>query len=372
MRPRTWCGVCLALSVAATAASQTRAQNMQRCGSPDPMTRFDGCLALLTSETDLRLLVPAHVNRGTAALELGQDDVALVSFSQALIEAPSHVDVYIYRAIGYARKRQFDKALADCNQALRRGARVPGLYTARGFVYLSLGLPDKALADYDKALEVDAKDSFAWYRRACLLSEQEQYDRAIADFDHYIRLEPNDPRGFLGRAAARVNVGQPESAIADYDRALGLKPDTGAFGDRGLAYQLWSELEPPAADLNTIIKLKPTRPEALLARGLSKFLAGNLAGAAADARSFIDSSPSSNPSFPVRRTLGTCRTTAPRAGRRRGTRRTHGQARSHAVARARAAVLPGPDDRRGLALGRRGSRCRGGQSPGVRSGPLCG
>ncbi len=300
MRRGTFICAGLILGMATAAAGQTRSENWKKCAGQDPAARLDGCLAIILAGGESRLnAATAHFNRGTAAFQLGQDDMALANFGETLRLDATYAPAHFYRALVYLRRGQFDRALADFGDYIKEKPRDAKAYLARAAVYGKLGEPEKALVDLDKVLRLDRQNLAALLGRGAAYSDMKKYDLALAEFSAYLQRQPDDPVALVDRAAAYVCSDQFDKAIADYDEALRLKPDlTDALEGRGSAYLKSGQFDRAIADFDKAINLRSAQTETFFVRGTAKFVTGSLDGAAADFRSFIEMSSPSSSTFP--------------------------------------------------------------------------
>ena len=112
--------------------------------------------------TDLRPFDPeGYTMLGLANLKMGNLDVAIAKFSQALALEPKHANAYVYRAEVYRLKGFPEKAVQDSTRAIRIGgaqATVGRAYTVRSKAYRQLGQEALANEDFDKAYDLDPEN----------------------------------------------------------------------------------------------------------------------------------------------------------------------------------------------------------------------
>lgn len=77
----------------------------------------------------------------------------------------------------------YDLAISDYNDALRLDPDDPDTYYNRGSAYLDRGEYDLAIADFDETLRLDPLSAYAFNNRGIAQFNREEFDQAIADWD---------------------------------------------------------------------------------------------------------------------------------------------------------------------------------------------
>jgi tetratricopeptide (TPR) repeat protein len=98
---------------------------------------------------------------GLAHMRLGNLDVAIDKFSQAVELEPKLASAYGYRAEAYLLKGFPEKAIQDATRTIEIGTAQPTIgraYTVRSKAYRQLGQEDMAAADFDKAYDLDPEN----------------------------------------------------------------------------------------------------------------------------------------------------------------------------------------------------------------------
>ncbi len=168
---------------------------------------------------------------------------------------------------------------------------IPADETASPTVLLSAGSPEEAAEkrfdspeaaheakDYDAAIrlfdqEIAANpgDADKLCGRGLALLQIAEYDKALADFEAVLKLAPDDALAHYGRGRVRRMRRQPREAMRDLTRAIELAPSSDAaflaYCERARLFIELLELELARADAEKALAMRPTRPEAHLARG---------------------------------------------------------------------------------------------------------
>lgn len=123
----------------------------------------------------------------------------------------------------------------------------------------------------------------AFYNRGIAYRNLGKLDRAIDDYDQALRMRPAFPDALNDRGVAYLQKGDTERAIADFSEAIRLSPDfASAWFNRGGALVRQGRLDRAIADFDRVLELEPGDSETLLARGLARRAAGDVAGGDAD------------------------------------------------------------------------------------------
>src|SRR5437868_6675683 len=156
MGNKTVVGLLLAV-LAMPAWSQGYDQQYKTCfeGSA-PEQRVQACSAVIAGNREpASKMAEVYVARGIAQRRLGQPDLALRDYSQAIRLNPGYSQAFNSRCYLFAITDRLQDALKDCNEALRLEPRNQYAYDSRGFAYLKLGMLEAAIADYNAALGIE-------------------------------------------------------------------------------------------------------------------------------------------------------------------------------------------------------------------------
>ena len=92
--------------------------------------------------------------RGEAYLYLGETELAMRDFEEALAGNSRMAEAYHGRGNAFRQQSATDRAMADFEEALRLQRVLPAAFIDRGNVYLEGGSLDRAIQDYDKAISI--------------------------------------------------------------------------------------------------------------------------------------------------------------------------------------------------------------------------
>ena len=219
-----------------------------------------------TSEEELR--AELAFQQGNVQMLLGQLDMAIEVYSDAIELNPCHADAYNNRGVVYGKKRQFNKAVVDFNKAIELKPDYAGTYRNRGKAYSENGEFDLAIEDYNIAIELKPDYAKAHNDRGGAYYSKGEIDLAIADYNTAIKLDPDYATAYSNRGGTYVKKGDYDRAIVDCNMAIELKHDfADAYNNRGVAYNDRGEHDRAIKDFTRAIELKPDHADAYNNRG---------------------------------------------------------------------------------------------------------
>ena len=202
-----------------------------------------------------------HFTRGNVYLDMGEYELALRHFDEAIRLNPQDSSCYIFRGSAYGELGQHDRALLDYDLAVRLEPKDAFAYAKRGVAYRKLDQQEKAIQDYDEAIRLEPHNDLYYLSRGLAYRELGQYERAILDHDVAINLEPHMAFYYSSRGHAYLQLGQHERALLDYNEAIGLEPnDAYHYSSRGDAYLQLGQHESALLDYDEAIRLEPRDP----------------------------------------------------------------------------------------------------------------
>src|SRR5438105_4069903 len=129
--------------------------------------------------------------RGVSAMQKGNYDLAVASFSDAIRLNPNAASAYTYRGLAYASRDQADLAIADFTDAIKQPDSGEA-HTYRGIVYHRRGEYALAIGDYSAAVESQPWNVAARLNRATAYDAIGDRTRATADIDEVLRTDPDN------------------------------------------------------------------------------------------------------------------------------------------------------------------------------------
>ncbi len=121
--------------------------------------------------------------------------------------------VYLYRASAYLSLGQDDLALRDFDDAIRLDAHQANAFANRGLLYAAAGLYDRALGDFDQAIQIVPSFSFALQNRGIVRLVQGDYSAALRDFSDAVRAGYESPYSALWLFIANAQLGNTNDSV---------------------------------------------------------------------------------------------------------------------------------------------------------------
>ncbi len=225
----------------------------------------------------------AYFTRAAIHYELGESDVAVTDYADALQLNPHDALAYNNRGLIYYELGDVRRAIADFDQALTVDPENAIVYANRGTVRAEIGDRHGAIADYTNALEQCPTDDITYNNRGLLRSRLGDRQGAIADYTAAVHLKPNDDIAYFNRGAARASLGDYEGALVDYGQAIRINPYfANAHNNRGFAQQKLGNRTAALADFTQAIRINPNFANAYNNRGITRSKLGDFQGAIAD------------------------------------------------------------------------------------------
>jgi tetratricopeptide (TPR) repeat protein len=191
----------LTLAFAAlTTLTRTAAQpfeDWERCANRGVSAdeRISGCGALiqLGKQTQSNL-AKAFNNRGLAYQAKGDNEQAIVDFTEAIRLEPKFAHAFYNRSTVYQAEDDFDRAIAGYTEAIQLDSNYVRALNNRGLAYQAKGDNDRAIVDYSEAIRIDPKFVHAYRNRGTAYRAKGDIGRAIADFDKADELSADRTR----------------------------------------------------------------------------------------------------------------------------------------------------------------------------------
>lgn len=188
--------------------------------------------------------------------------------------------------------RDYHGAVLLLREAIVEGMAYADAQNMLGLSLALVGRQDEAIAAFDAALALNPRYVEAHLNRAVLLNDMGRLTEARAAFETAEHLGKPDETGFPVMVANRLAnahaalahdyraAGALDEAVAQYERALQLRPGYAdvrlalarALTERGRHREAAEQLE-------EVLRIRPDWLDAMLLRGLTAYLQGDLPGA---------------------------------------------------------------------------------------------
>ena len=265
----------------------------------DMDARVAGCTRFL-SRKDLpaKLQAVLYMQRAQGYVRLRQFDRALQDYGASLQRDPNSAIAFGERAVVYNQMGEPDRALQSADQSIRLDPNYILAHAARGNALSQKGQFDQAVDALTKAIALDPKQPWLYVNRSTVWNAKAETDRAIADLDTAIKLDPKQAVSYNNRCWVWTAKGELDNALADCKRALELDANFAvAYSNRGIVWFQKGDLDNALSDFNKAIRIDPSYWAGFTGRGDVRRKRGELQLALADFQQAIRISPRAARSF---------------------------------------------------------------------------
>jgi tetratricopeptide (TPR) repeat protein len=163
-------------------------------------------------------------SRGFAYGAKGDNERAIIAYSEAIRFDPGYPISYNNRGVAYGAKGDYEHAIADYTEAIRLNPKVASAYANRGRAYRAKGDYEHAIADYTKAIRLDSKYAAFYNNRGLAYAAKGDNDHAIVNYSEAIKLDPKLANAYDNRGRAYRAKGENDRALRDFKEAARLDP----------------------------------------------------------------------------------------------------------------------------------------------------
>lgn len=223
----------------------------------------------------------AYYERGLAYLQLGETELAIEAFSNAIVADNRHAASYYQRALQYQALGLPGQMLSDLQRAVQVEPRFADAWNVLSIEYEFHMQPDKAIAAASQAIslyEMFGMDSKAASEHRANLEfkyPEAKQSKAVTDLDTTITNNPSDFASYYQRAQIHYLQQHYQAAIEDLTIYLEHNPLEEAYLVRALSYEQLGMYHLAVADLeqaqhNAEAIGKPWTSDALIAKKLQE------------------------------------------------------------------------------------------------------
>ncbi|MDD9975040.1 MAG: tetratricopeptide repeat protein, partial [Candidatus Poribacteria bacterium] len=188
--------------------------------------------------------------RGNFLVMLGQTEMAIEAYSDAIELTSLSPAYYNNRGIAYAKKRDVNKAIADFSKAIELKSDYAEAYNNLGNVYDDKDDFDEAIVNFNMAIKFKSDFVEAYVNRGVAYGKTDEFNKAINDFTTAIDLDQDHAGAYFNRGNVYLLRGDFERAIENYDTSIKLDPeDAQSYCHRGLARLHLKEWDKAKVDL---------------------------------------------------------------------------------------------------------------------------
>jgi arylsulfatase A-like enzyme/tetratricopeptide (TPR) repeat protein len=184
----------------------------------------------------------------------GRPDRAIALFREAIAYAPDDPQAWYNLASAFQEAGDLAHAAEAVREALRRDERNADAHNVLGIIHSAEGRPQMALEEFQKAAALDPRNARVYNNIGNALRSMNRGGEAEGAFRRAIELAPNYPDPLNGLGALEIDRSRYREAVAEFDRALALAPDYHeARLNRAVALQLGGDLAGAAAEYRTFL-----------------------------------------------------------------------------------------------------------------------
>jgi tetratricopeptide (TPR) repeat protein len=165
----------------------------------------------------------AYINRGVIYKELGEVELALKDYNQALAINPQSTEGYSNRGNLLISLKRYDEALIDLNKAIKLNSSFEKSYFNRGNCYYFLKDYERALADFSTSIKLNPHNSSAHNNRGMTYAHLKKWDESLENFNAAIRVKADYASAYYNRALLFKKLGRMKEAQADFEKSAALK-----------------------------------------------------------------------------------------------------------------------------------------------------
>lgn len=205
-----------------TTTAELGAALLQQKRAADALQAFDAILA--SPFCDPASAAEAHFNTGVVRDALGEKDVAVRAYEQALALKPGHIKAHTNLGLVLSREGKLDEAAAHHRAVI---AAQPDLTLARinlALVYFRQQKWAEAASELETALQHQPRDVTAMLLLGEALVQAKRFDEGIARLRAALELAPRTAEAHNGLGAALLRAGRAKEAVPHLETALRLKP----------------------------------------------------------------------------------------------------------------------------------------------------
>jgi tetratricopeptide (TPR) repeat protein len=176
--------------------------------------------------------VSAVANEAVAAMQAGNNDLAITKFEEVLAKVPTCSDCLYNMGVAYTKKTEYDKAEEAFKKVLVIKPDHADAYSGLANVYNAQKKFDLAVQMSQKATELSAANGGAaggnaeqLYNQGVTLWNAQKYAEAKALFDQAVKIDPKMSLAWYQLGMANLNLGAIPEAKAAFQGYLTADPN---------------------------------------------------------------------------------------------------------------------------------------------------
>lgn len=167
------------------------------------------------------------------------------------------------------KKKNFQAAIKLCTEVIAKEPQNGDAYLTRGIALEWLDKSAAAAKDFDKGLNLTTPQSSVFFEQAAnAYNDTRQTQKALKILDEGIRTHPASAL-FRDKGQILWQLGKRDESLACFEKAIEFAPkEYWIYADRANCYMQMKNWKSALADLNTMVKLRPTEPRTYAQRAL--------------------------------------------------------------------------------------------------------
>ena len=207
--------------------------------------------------------------RGACYADLGQLDVAVTNYKEAITIKPDYAKAHFNLAGSLHDLGQLKAAVESYKETLEIEPGYAEAHNNLGNVFQELEQANSAVQSYKRALEIKPDYVAAQYSLGNAFMELEQLDEAVKAYKAALKLKPDFVEAINNLGITFFKLHQLDDAIRSYERAIALDPDfADAHNNIGIVFSELGQLDEAIMSYKAAITLQFDYAEAHYNLGL--------------------------------------------------------------------------------------------------------
>jgi tetratricopeptide (TPR) repeat protein len=200
----------------------------------------------------------AEDNLGKVYLNQKKFNEAIVCFNEAIQKNDNSAETYYNLATALTMQRKYSDAVKHLTKVLKLNPHYPYARNRLGTALLGSGRIEEAILCFNELLKQNENSAEVHYNLGLALSAQKKYDDAIIHFAKAMEMDPKYPNTHDRMGAALLATGKLDEAIEHLKEGLATSPDQGeTYINLATAYTKQSKYGPAIENWTRAAELKP-------------------------------------------------------------------------------------------------------------------
>jgi tetratricopeptide (TPR) repeat protein len=197
-------------------------------------------------------------NLGKVYLNQKKFNEAIACFNEAIQKNDNSAETYYNLATALIMERKYSDAIKHLTKVLKLDPHYPYARNRMGTALLGSGRIEEAILCFNELLKQNDNSAEVHYNLGLALSAQKKYDDAIIHFARALEMDPKYPNIHDRMGAALLATGKPDEAVEHLKEGLATSPDQGeTYINLATAYTKQSKYGPAIENWTWAAELKP-------------------------------------------------------------------------------------------------------------------